>query len=85
MSEKSEKGIFLSEQKSDEINKKVKIKIKNTYGQLWIKSEQFKNLKVDKDWEIGLEIWDGMLRLLIYENITVEDPRIINLGKVENK
>jgi len=83
MLKKIEKEMFLSEQNADEIKTVTNININNVFGQIWIKSKQFENLKIDKDWEIGLEVWEGMLRLLIYKDIDVEEPKIINLGKVE--
>jgi hypothetical protein len=34
-------------------------------------------------WPIGVEIWQGRLRLIVFDDINREDPQIIDLEKAK--
>ena len=72
---------FVSEQCSELPCKKLPVNIMAESGKLWVQPLGYGD-KTSTDghgWPIGLEIWDGKLRLIIFGNINVEDPQIIDL------
>jgi len=72
---------FISEQCSDAQDKRLAVNIMAELGKLWIQPAGFSD-KTSADghgWPIGLEVWEGRLRLIVFSNINVEDPQIIDL------
>ena len=74
---------FISDQCPDAPGKKLPVNIMAEQGKLWIQPAGYSD-KTSADghgWPIGLEIWEGRLRLIVFGNINVEDPQIIDLEK----
>jgi len=72
---------FISEQSSDVPCKELSVNIMSEHGKLWIQPAGYGD-KTSADghgWPIGLEIWQGRLRLIIFSDINTEDPQIIDL------
>ena len=72
---------FISEQCSDGPRKKLSINIMAESGKLWIQPAGYGD-KTSADghgWPIGLEIWQGRLRLIIFNDINIEEPKIIDI------
>jgi hypothetical protein len=73
--------IALKEQCADVPPHEIKTRISSKGGQLWIQPEGYGD-KCSADGHgcpIGLEIWQGRLRLIVYDDINVEEPQIIDL------
>lgn len=71
---------FISEQCSDVPRKKLAVNIMAESGKLWVHPIGYGD-KTSADghgWPIGLEIWDGRLRLIIFDDINTEEPKIID-------
>ena len=76
-------GILLQEQSSDEPARTITVKLLSEAGKLWIRPDGYGD-KTSQDgcgYPIGLEIWEGRLRLIIFDDINREDPKIIDLEK----
>ena len=74
---------FISEQCSDVPCKKLPVNIMAESGKLWVQPVGYSD-KTSADghgWPIGLEIWEGRLRLIVFGNINIEEPQIIDLEK----
>ena len=72
---------FISEQCSDVPRKKLPVNIMAEQGKLWVQPVGFSD-KTSADghgWPIALEIWQGRLRLIIFDDINTEEPKIIDL------
>ena len=72
---------FISEQCSDVPRKKLSVNIMAELGKLWVQPVGYGD-KTSADghgWPIGLEIWQGRLRLIIFDDINTEEPKIIDL------
>ena len=71
----------LKEQCADAPPKSTEVKLLSEGGKLWIRPEGYG----DKDsldghgYPVSLEIWEGRLRLIVFNNINVEEPQIIDL------
>ena len=71
----------LKEQYTDAPPKSTEVKLLSEGGKLWIRPEGYG----DKDsldghgYPVSLEIWHGRLRLIVFDNIDVEEPQIIDL------
>jgi hypothetical protein len=63
----------------------IKVSILSEGGQLWIQPEGYgEKCSVDGEgWPIGIEIWEGRLRLIVFNDINREDPQIIDLEKAK--
>jgi hypothetical protein len=75
----------IKEQCPDSPSVEIKIKILSEGGQVWIKPQGYGE-KCSTDGEgypIGIEIWQGRLRLVVFEDINSEDPQIIDLEKAK--
>jgi len=59
----------------------VKVNILSEGGQIWIQPEDYgeKCVAAGDGFPIGIEIWQGRLRLIIFDDINREDPQIINM------
>ena len=71
----------LQEQSPDFPQKTIKLKLLAENGQLWIQPVGYGE-KCTADGEgspVGMEIWQDRLRLVVFDDINSEDPRIIDL------
>lgn len=59
----------------------VEVTILSENGNIWIQPKGYgeKCTMDGEGWPIGIEIWQGRLRVIIFDNITSEDPKIIDL------
>ena len=82
MSEKTY-TINIKEQCPDSAPIEVKVNILSEGGQIWIQPEGYgeKCAMDDEGWPVGIEIWQGRLRLIVFDDINREDPQIIDLEK----
>ena len=74
--------ILLKEQCADTLlPSEIKVKILSEGGQIWIQPDGFggKCAMDGEGYPIGIEIWQGRLRLIIFDDINSEDPQIIDL------
>ena len=75
--------VMLQEQSSEEPERTIKVKLLSEAGKLWIRPDGYGD-KTSADgcgYPIGLEIWEGRLRLIVFDDINCEDPRIIDLER----
>jgi len=78
------KETILTEQNSEYVgeHKRVKLELDEVMeGKIWIKLEGYGDPS-SQDGEgcpVGIEIWEGQLRLIVWDDINVQDPRIINM------
>jgi hypothetical protein len=81
---KSHKTI-LTEQGPDALPLAIRVNIVSEGGQLWLQPEGYgeKCAAEGEGFPIGIEIWQGRLRLIIFDDITREDPQIIDLEKAK--
>jgi hypothetical protein len=51
------------------------------HGKLWLSPQGYgeKNAEDGEGFPIGLEIWQGRLRVIVFDDIRSEDPWIIDL------
>ena len=72
---------IIKEQCPDSAPIEIKVTILSEGGQIWIQPEGFgeKCAMDDEGWPIGIEVWQGRLRLIIFDDINREDPQIIDL------
>jgi hypothetical protein len=84
MSEKTY-TITIKEQCPDFPSIEIKIKVLSESGKLWIQPTGYgeKCAADDEGFPIGIEIWQGRLRLIIFDDINSEDPQIIDLEKAK--
>lgn len=78
-------AILLQEQSSDEPSRTIRVELLSEAGKLWIQPDGYGD-KTSQDgcgYPIGLEIWEGRLRLIVFDNINREDPQIIDLQKAK--
>ena len=71
----------LQEQSPQYPQKSIKLKLLAENQQLWIRPEGYGE-KCTEDGQgspVGLEIWQGRLRLVVFDDINSEDPQIIDL------
>lgn len=63
----------------------IDVTIEHTGCSLYIKAEGYgENVSQDREgFPIKLELWEGELRLLVWDNINEQDPKIINLEKAK--
>jgi len=74
---------FISEQCSELPCKKLSVNIMAESGKIWVQPLGYGD-KTSADghgWPIGLEIWQGRLRLVVFDDINTEDPQIIDMEK----
>ena len=79
----SEKTYTLKEQCPDSAPIEIKVNILSEGGQIWIQPEGYgeKCAKDDEGRPVGIEIWQGRLRLIVFDDINREEPQIIDLEK----
>ena len=75
----------LKEQCSDALPLEIKVNILSEGGQLWIQPDGYgeKCAMDNEGWPVGIEIWQGRLRLIVFADINREDPQIIDLEKAK--
>ena len=73
----------IKEQCPDAPPVEIKVNILSEGGQIWIQPQGYcEKCAVDgQGFPIGIEIWQGKLRLIVFDNINREDPQIIDLEK----
>ena len=86
MSEKNY-TIIIKEQCPDSAPVEVMVNILSEGGQIWIQLAGYgeKCAADNEGWPIGIEIWQGKLRLIIFDDINREEPQIIDLEKAREK
>ena len=73
--------VLITEQSSDMPKKEMSVKVMAESGKLWLQPKGYGD-KTSQDrygWPIGLEIWQGRLRLVVFDDINSEEPKIIDL------
>ena len=73
--------VALQEQSPDFPQKVIALSLLAENGQLWIRPQGYGE-KCTTDGEgspVGMEIWQNRLRLIVFDDINREDPRIIDL------
>jgi len=82
MSEKTY-TINIKEQCPDSASVEIKVNILSEGGQIWIQPQGYgeKCAADNEGWPVGIEIWQGRLRLIVFDDINREDPQIIELEK----
>jgi hypothetical protein len=81
--EQNLKAFSLKEQCPDSMPIEIKVNVLSESNKIWIQPEGFGD-KCSADgqgWPIGIEIWQGRLRLIVFDDINREDPQIIDLEK----
>ncbi len=75
------KTITIKEQCSDSLPVEIKVNILSEGGKVWIQPDGFGEKCADdgEGFPVGIEIWQGRLRLIVFNDINVEDPIILNL------
>lgn len=73
--------IILEEQCADVPSKTIRVKLLSEGGKLWIRPKGYSDKCSAKGhgYPVGLEIWQGRLRLIVFDDINVEEPKIIDL------
>ena len=75
--------ITIKEQCPDAAPAEIKVNILSEGGQIWIQPEGYgeKCASDNEGWPVGIEVWQGRLRLIVFDDINREDPQIIDLEK----
>ena len=73
--------ITLKEQCADAQPNDTKVKLISEGGQLWIQPDGYGEKCTADGYgcPVGLDIWENRLRLIVFDDINREDPRIIDL------
>ena len=77
--------ISIQEQCKDFPIKTVKVKILFEAGKLWIQPAGYgdKTSAPGHGYPLSLEIWQGRLRLIVFRDIKIEDPSVIDLENAQ--
>ena len=77
----------IKEQCQDALQVQIKVNILSENGQLWIQPEGYggKDTVDGIGWPIGIEIWNGKLRFVVYDDIVKETPQILDLTKAQEE
>ena len=75
--------LTIKEQCPESTLTEIKVNILSEGGKIWIQPTGYsEKCSIDGEgYPIGLEIWQGRLRLIIFDDINSEDPQIIDLEK----
>jgi len=75
----------IKEQCTDTAPSEIKVNILSEDGQIWIQPKGYgEKCTIDgAGYPIGIEIWQGRLRLIVFEDINREEPQIIDLEKAK--
>ena len=71
----------IKEQCPDTPFAEIKVNVLSEGGKLWIQPKGYGD-KCSADgegWPVSIEIWQGRLRLIVFDDINREDPQIIDL------
>jgi hypothetical protein len=76
-------SINIKEQCPDSAQIEIKVNILSEGGQIWIQPEGYgeKCAADGEGWPVGIEIWQGRLRLIVFDDINREEPQIIDIEK----
>jgi hypothetical protein len=79
--------VTLHEQSSDAPKRTIKVNLLSEAGKLWIQPEGYgdKTSMEGSGYPIALEIWQGRLRLIVFDDIHCEDPKIIDLERARER
>lgn len=79
--EKVTHTITIKEQCPDAEHLELKVNILSEGGHIWIQPKGYgeKCAADGEGYPIGIEIWEGRLRLIVFDDINKEDPQIIDL------
>lgn len=71
----------VKEKDSDSPPREVDVEIMSEYGTIWIQPHRYGEACADvgDGYPIGIEIWEGRLRLVVFDDINNEEPKIIDL------
>lgn len=77
--------IILKEQNPDFAPVEIKVNILSEGGQIWIQPNSYgeKNAIDGEGFPVGIEVWQGKLRLIIFDDINSQEPQIIDLEKAK--
>jgi hypothetical protein len=77
--------VTIEEQCSDAPSVEIRVDILSEGGKIWIRPEGYGDMcSLDNEgWPVGMEIWEGRLRLIIFDDINTEEPRFIDLEKAK--
>lgn len=61
----------------------IEVNIISEGGQIWIQPRGYgEKCAIDGEgYPVGMEIWQGRLRLIVFDKINREDPQVIDLEK----
>ena len=73
----------INEQCSDSVPREIRVNILSENGQVWIQPEGYgEKCTIDGEgFPIGIEIWQGRLRLIVFDDINSEEAITIDLEK----
>jgi hypothetical protein len=76
---------ILTEQDSESLPSEINVNIVSEGGKLWLGPQGYgeKCTADGEGFSIGLEIWQGRLRLVVFDDINSEEPQIIDLEKAK--
>jgi hypothetical protein len=71
----------IKEQCPDSAPVEIEVNILSEGSQLWIQPKGYgeKSAMDGEGYPVGLEIWQGRLRLIVFDDINREDPQVIDL------
>lgn len=77
--------VLLQEQSLDTPAHTIRLSLLEQNGQLWIQPDGYgeKCAPSGEGSPIGIEIWEGRLRLVVFNDINSEDPQIIDLENAQ--
>jgi hypothetical protein len=75
----------IKEQCSDSEPVEIEVNILCECGQIWIRPDGYgEKCTIDgQGYPVGIEIWQGKLRLIVFNDINSEEPQIIDLEKAK--
>jgi hypothetical protein len=75
----------IKEQCSDSAPAEIEVNILCENGQIWIRPDGYgEKCTIDgQGYPVGIEIWQGKLRLIVFNDIKSEEPQIIDLEKAK--
>jgi len=78
-------ALSIKEQCPDAPHVEIKVNILSEGGQIWIQPQGYgeKCAMDGEGFPVGIEIWQGRLRLIAFDDINKEEPQIIDLEKAK--
>lgn len=78
-------ALTIKEQCPDVPSTEIGVNILPEGGQIWIQPQGYgEKCAIDgQGYPIGIELWQGRLRLIVFDDINKEDPQIIDLEKAK--